>query len=354
MAQPARRAQAETRVGDSATVVRAYPPKPAEDALAATALLFMFAALASAPAVASPNAPAVATPCGPESPTVAVRCLATAYSRKSLADLGGLLAADYRFHMSSMRDSLVAHFVEGFVRDHEIESASALFNGMVREGLVVMPAAESISVTVEGVSESADPEHRDSTAHYRVVAVRQLQMRILLASGARVVTSPSLHVFHLVRGDAAVRVEGQPADSGRWYLRRWLEDVDALALALAGGEGRCGEPAPKPVAPARGEAGDAAPGRGMVVPTALAIHPLGNPGCSTLDLMCDLPGSEPARVEVFDVTGRLVNRRLLPASGPGTVKVEAGVGASLRPGVYWVRLSQSARKPSTRMVVVAR
>jgi hypothetical protein len=38
----------------------------------------------------------------------------------------------------------------------------------------------------------------------------------------------------------------------------------------------------------------------------------------------------------------------------GNVKVDAGAGAHLIPGVYWVRLGQAKRKPSTRMVVVGR
>jgi hypothetical protein len=49
-----------------------------------------------------------------------------------------------------------------------------------------------------------------------------------------------------------------------------------------------------------------------------------------------------------------VNRRDVPVAAAGRVTVEAGAGTSLRPGVYWVRLGQAARRPSTRMVVVAR
>jgi hypothetical protein len=88
--------------------------------------------------------------------------------------------------------------------------------------------------------------------------------------------------------------------------------------------------------------------------SALAIRPLLNPACPRLEVTCDLPGAEPARVEVYDVAGRLVNRRDVPVAAAGRVTVEAGAGTSLRPGVYWVRLGQAARRPSTRMVVVAR
>ncbi|HEU5322294.1 MAG TPA: hypothetical protein VFX28_15930, partial [Methylomirabilota bacterium] len=160
---------------------------------------------------------------------------------------------------------------------------------------------------------------------------------------------PSVHVLHVVRGDAAVRVAGQPADSTRWYIRRWLNDVSAVAGALRERDGGCGEqdPAPPPtVSPA------SAPSPG--VPTALAIRPLMNPACAELVVTCELPGREPARVEVYDVSGRLVNRRDVRVEGAGIVRVEAGKGARILPGIYWVRLGQAARRPSTSMVVVAR
>jgi hypothetical protein len=57
---------------------------------------------------------------------------------------------------------------------------------------------------------------------------------------------------------------------------------------------------------------------------------------------------------VIDVTGRLVNRREIVASRPGTVLVSAGEGARILPGMYWVRLSQGARGFTTRMIAVAR
>src|SRR5262249_12641379 len=95
-------------------------------------------------------------------------------------------------------------------------------------------------------------------------------------------------------------------------------------------------------------------GRSPAAPSVLAVRPLANPACSKLEVTCDLPGSEPARVEVYDVSGRVVNRRDVPVAAPGTVTVEAGRGAQLIPGVYWVRLRQAARRPSTQMVVVAR
>ena len=309
-------------------------------------------ALAASVAVSDRAVPAAAP--GTDGPITAVQSLARAYSGKSIGDYAALLTADYRFHFNSNRAIDARVFVDGFTREQELKSASGLFHGVARDGQVRMPAAESITASLDGLSESPDPEHGDSTTHYRVVATRRLRLGMRLAGGDSISLSPALHVFHLVRGDAAVRAEGQLADPGRWYVRRWLENVEGLAIALAENRGPCGEPAPRPGAPARSEGQGSAASKPPRIPVDLAIYPLGNPACPTVDLTCDLPGSEPARLEVFDVMGRLMNRRDLPGAEPGAVKVQAGAGARIVPGVYWVRLSQGARRPATQMVVVAR
>ena len=67
-----------------------------------------------------------------------------------------------------------------------------------------------------------------------------------------------------------------------------------------------------------------------------------------------LPGREPARIEVYDVSGRLVNTRQREVRAPGNHSVDTGAGTHLLPGVYWVRLGQAERGPGTLMMVVAR
>lgn len=297
---------------------------------------------------------ATAAPSGPDSPTAAIHSLARAYGDRSIQEFAALLSADYRFHSNTSGVAGMGVFVDGFTREHELTSASELFGVAPREGAAGRPAATRITATLDSLSEGPDPEHPDSTSHFRVVAARRFQLGISLASGDTIVTGPGLHVFHLVRGDAAIRVEGQPADSSRWYFRRWLEDVAGVTLALAEKQGGCGDAVPNPGVSARSEGGAPVSPASAGAPVNLAIHPLGNPACPTLKLTCDLPGTEPGLLEVFDVTGRMMNRRNLPSLAPGTVRVEAGVGARIMPGVYWVRLSQGARRPTTKMIVVAR
>lgn len=316
---------------------RGAAPASVEGSMSITGSIIMMLALASPPEAEKAGVPRTATCDRPDSPTATVECLGRAYTQKSLESYAALLTADYRFHLDPKGRIPLSRFSEGFDRAFELKSTAGLFHGLVVDGRIVTPGGDSIRVSRDSLWESPDPEHPDSTAHYRLVIVPGFTLEMRLPNSEFLKISSGLHVFHLVRGDAAVRAEGQSDDAGRWYIRRWLEGVDELALALADDKGRCGEPPGKPGA-----------GRSL----ALAIRPLGNPACPALDIMCDLPGTEPARIDVFDVMGRLMNRRDLAAPAPGSLRIAAGEGANLAPGVYWVRLTQAARRPSTRMVVV--
>lgn len=279
-------------------------------------------------------------------PEAALENLAKAYRGMSVDGIGAVLTGDYVFH--GVRDSL-GQYTVGFSRDHEMRAVRGMLEGVSHEGGVTMPRADSVGMTFDGISFGVDPEHPDSTQHYQVLSVTRAEFAIRLANGRRLSSQPGLHVFHVVRGDAAVLAPGQKPDPEVWYIRRWLEDVTGLRKALGEHKGPCGDPDPPP--PPSGAAGVA--GAPTTLP-ALGIRPLINPACPALRVSCDLPGNEPARVDVYDVSGRLVNSRRLTVKGAGTVNVDAGAGANLIPGVYWVRLGQAHHRPSTRMVVVAR
>ena len=273
--------------------------------------------------------------------------LARAYRDRKPDDVIATYTADYRFH--SMGDSLLNYSL-GMTRSDDSSSVRNMMLGEIRNGETLIAPADSIGLTMDGFEEGADPEHPDSLQHYRTVAVGRYDFGVRVGND-RMLNTSSLHVFHLVRGDAAVLVAGQSADAEHWYIRRWLENVGGVRDLLGRESGDCGEsaapvrgPGTPPVAVAPGR-----PGTGV-----LAIRPLTNPACAALNVTCELPGNEPARVEVYDVSGRLVNRRPVPVAKAGEVTVEAGRGARILPGVYWVRLTQASRRPSTRMVVVAR
>ncbi len=308
--------------------------------LSVPAGLWLAAHMLCAPVHATPaSVPPASQPL--EGPQATLASFARAYRDLSADRVVSHFTADYRFHI--LGDSLL-RFVSGFGREQEASTIQNMLRGLVRGADTLMAPVDSVGMQMDGFLEAPDPEHPDSTRHYRVVVVSRFEFGIR-ARGERMLTMSSQHVFHLVRGDIALLVAGQPASADRWYIRRWLEDVAGVRERLERERGECGDPP----APAAGPG--AAPAMAI---SALAIRPLLNPACARLEVSCDLPGAEPARVEVYDVAGRLVNRREVPVAGAGRVTVRAGEGATIRPGVYWVRLAQAARPPSTRMVVVAR
>jgi hypothetical protein len=278
-------------------------------------------------------------------PQAALERLADGYRDLSPDSVAATLTADFLFH--SIGDSL-AGFVSGASRDDEVGVVRSLMRGVIRGGDTLMAPADSVGMTLDGISEGVDPEHPDSTQHYRVLTVHRFEFGVRTTRGVRFIASSKLHVFHAVRGDVALLTPEQPVDSTRWYLRRWLEDVTGVNAELAQRQGDCGE-APAPVAGPRSASGGT-----PAVPTVLAVRALTSPACAKLEIRCDLPGREPARVEVYDVSGRRVNQREVAVAAAGTMTIEAGHGATLYPGVYWVRIGQGQRTPATRMVVVAK
>lgn len=272
---------------------------------------------------------------GAVSPTAAIREYAKAFTQLSIPRLGALLTADFRSHTVG-EAAIERAFPEGIDRPTEMSVITGLIEGVrVRDTLVSSPARK-VRVKAEGLVEGDDPEHPDSTEHYRLVAIERFKFDIDTEDGTEYRSSLALHVVHVVRGDAAVLLPGQPADALHWYIRRWLEDVDAVAARMKDVEGDCAQ-------------GDEPLAGGLT----LEIRPLRNPACPALDLTCELPESGPARLDVFDVMGRRVNGQDLPAGAAGPRLVQAGAGVSLAPGAYWVRLAQGGRH-STRMVIVAK
>jgi flagellar hook assembly protein FlgD len=64
----------------------------------------------------------------------------------------------------------------------------------------------------------------------------------------------------------------------------------------------------------------------------------------------------PLRLEIYDAAGRQVRRLRLPASGAGPQRVlwdgRDDAGASVRPGVYWVRVPGGPATSVSKLVIV--
>lgn len=262
---------------------------------------------------------------------------AAAFRARSPQDVAAQLTTDYRGRSAG---EALDRFDEGRTREAERTQTEHLLRGVMRDGRTVLPPADSAGFALDGVRELPDPEHADSTQHYRLVTVTRLSYAVRRADGSVLRREPAPQVFQMVRGDAAALDSTQRADAERWYVRGWFEDPPAIRRMLATFEGECpGEVAPR-----------TSPG----APTALAVRPLAGPSCPGVSVVCEFVSRETARVQLYDVNGRLVNERIVNDPQPGARSVMAGAGALVPPGTYWVRLVQGSQRAAVRRVLVAR
>ena len=173
-----------------------------------------------------PNTPQATTPVN-----LLARFEAT-YEYRHKVEFGKLLTADYRFAFSSQSDpELVAMYGDTWDQAKELASLGHLIAGFTSEQGDYRPAASEISFTFEGVSVIGDPDHADSTDHYRLAVIPRILGHVSFADGMEfVVDAP--HDLYLVRGDAAVLASGQNASADRWYVRRWEDRSPALVGLL--------------------------------------------------------------------------------------------------------------------------
>jgi hypothetical protein len=65
-----------------------------------------------------------------------------------------------------------------------------------------------------------------------------------------------------------------------------------------------------------------------------------------------LPSAQPARLELYDLTGRLVSAREVGALGTGEHSLQLFADGHVSAGMYWLRLSQATRRATVRIAVV--
>lgn len=72
-----------------------------------------------------------------------------------------------------------------------------------------------------------------------------------------------------------------------------------------------------------------------------------------LDVRFSLPDAAPARLELYDISGRRVAARDVGALGAGPHAVDLGEGVHVAPGLYLVRLTRDGEQRSARVVVTS-
>jgi hypothetical protein len=76
-----------------------------------------------------------------------------------------------------------------------------------------------------------------------------------------------------------------------------------------------------------------------------------NPALGASRLGFSLPSNDPATLEVYSVDGRRVLTREVGSLGAGSHFVELSPGL-VRPGVYWIRVTQQGRSLTKRGVIL--
>ena len=75
-------------------------------------------------------------------------------------------------------------------------------------------------------------------------------------------------------------------------------------------------------------------------------------GAGSLQLSFSVPTSRPARLEIFDVAGRLVSARLLSSVAAGSQTTVVGLDRALGRGVYLARLTQGTQSATTKFAYI--
>jgi hypothetical protein len=87
-------------------------------------------------------------------------------------------------------------------------------------------------------------------------------------------------------------------------------------------------------------------------PTLALLGPRANPATHDLRVGFSLPDDSPARLELFDVGGRVVRADEVGRFGAGSHEVDLGRGTMPPPGIYLVRITRGNRSLHTRVCVM--
>ena len=264
-----------------------------------------------------------------------LRTFECSYESRDLATYGGLMTRDFRFHFGDA-EGRAAH-PDGWGKFDELESTRHLFEGFVNSQGMALPAARAISLNLGPLAYGGDPEHPGQEDRYMLVVAPTVELLFDFGSGGAIAAS-GRHAFWLVRGDVAAVDPGQPADPGRWYVRRWVEGAAESLLAR--------------VTPARGPVVALALG-GAARAERVTPNPsrAGEPMTLALDL-----SQRAVEVDAVlrDVSGRVV-RRLKPGrsltGGRGILwDGRDQAGAMVPSGVYFLRVRAGTMSRDHRVV----
>jgi hypothetical protein len=185
--------------------------------------------------------PAGTTPLN-DTPKNTVRRFESFFERKDSGELHSLLTSDYTFEFSPTVDgSLCIKYSDGWSKEDESLCMRHMFYGGSTNHGWQLRHAERILLELSNYSTAPEPG-KDGNKFQTVVVTASLRIELSRCSqtGERIVMElegpPYVHRhrFYLVRGDAAVLAEGQPADANHWYIWKWCDETTREQAAVSG------------------------------------------------------------------------------------------------------------------------
>ena len=173
-----------------------------------------------------------------DSPPHLVQRFEATWEAQALNQYALLLTEDFRFEFSNAADpGLVVTYGDHWKKADEVAAITQLFDGFTPLGGTYIPGASTIRITLPPLSFDPDPDHPDSTTHYREVSLGTFAMIVDVAPAGGQVDTTRYQIgngnrqdVYLVRGDAAVLAAGAARDSTRWYIRRWEDKTPGILL----------------------------------------------------------------------------------------------------------------------------
>lgn len=165
---------------------------------------------------------------------------------------------------------------------------------------------------------------------------------------------PSVWVRRDLEGENAWIELGALRDGAEWRtpLPATLDGPISVRLVLADPSGQTATHTWTPAFEASPGSATSAPPRAGVAGLALAGAWPNPARTHDLRLRLTLPSSDPAKLELLDLAGRVVARRDVGALGAGEHLVRIEPAAPLRPGVFFARLSQGGASRTARICLV--
>lgn len=145
-----------------------------------------------------------------------------------------VLSADFRFEFSAESDpELILDYGLTWGARRDSLSSAHLFDGFVTAGGDSVLGATDMGLVLTGLRIDDDPDHADSTAHYRRATVETFSLHVEVP-GTNGYDIAMPQEFRLVRGDAAALRTGQRAKAQYWYIRRWIDRSPAPLVRTPG------------------------------------------------------------------------------------------------------------------------